>query len=92
MFEHGPQSEPGKLQEGASEARFRGEMTQARFRLVVPDPLIEEFPASIPTDIVTLESFLSDLRELSADRKKLPEPYYRITFRKELGRVGLLII
>lgn len=56
------------LQEGVSEAQFR-EMTQAKVRLVVPEPLIEKFAASIRTDIVTLESFLGDLRVLSAGRK-----------------------
>jgi hypothetical protein len=33
-------------------------------QLVVPEPLIAKFPASIRTDIVTLESFLGDLRLL----------------------------
>lgn len=51
------------LQEGVSEAQFR-EMTQANVQLVVPEPLIAKFPASIRTDIVTLESFLGDLRLL----------------------------
>ena len=52
------------LQEGVSEAQFR-EMTQARVRLVVPEPLIDKFPASIRADIQTLESFLGDLRVIS---------------------------
>nr|WP_281380210.1 type II restriction endonuclease [Prosthecomicrobium pneumaticum] len=52
------------LQEGVSEAQFR-EMTQANVQLIVPEPLIEKFPASIRTDIVTLESFLGDLRLLA---------------------------
>lgn len=52
------------LQEGVSEAQFR-EMTQAQVQLVVPEPLIAKFPASIRTDIVTLESFLADLRLLT---------------------------
>ncbi len=51
------------LQEGVSEAQFR-EMTQANVQLVVPEPLIDKFPTSIRTDIVTLESFLGDLRLL----------------------------
>lgn len=51
------------LQEGVSEAQFR-EMTQANVQLVVPEPLIVKFPSSIRTDIVTLESFLGDLRLL----------------------------
>lgn len=48
---------------GVSEAQFR-KMTQANVQLVVPEPLIAKFPASIRTDIVTLESFLGDLRLL----------------------------
>lgn len=51
------------LQEGVSEAQFR-EMTQANVQLVVPEPLIAKFPPSIRTDIVTLESFLGDMRIL----------------------------
>jgi hypothetical protein len=53
------------LQEGVSETQFR-EMTRARLQLVVPEPLIGKFPAGIRTDIVTLESFLGDLRLLGA--------------------------
>lgn len=49
------------LQEGVSEAQFR-EMTQANVQLVVPEPLIGKFPASIRADIQTLESFMGDLR------------------------------
>ena len=49
------------LQEGVSEAQFR-EMTQANVQLVVPEPLIDKFPASIRADIQTLESFMGDLR------------------------------
>lgn len=51
------------LQEGVSEAQFR-EMTQASVQLVVPEPLIGKFPASIRADIQTLESFMGDLRLL----------------------------
>ncbi|GKX35832.1 MAG: type II restriction endonuclease [Rhizobiaceae bacterium MnEN-MB40S] len=51
------------LQEGVSEAQFR-EMTQANVHLVVPEPLIGKFPASIRADIQTLESFMGDLRLL----------------------------
>lgn len=51
------------LQEGVSEAQFR-EMTQANVQLVVPEPLIGKFPASIQADIQTLESFMGDLRLL----------------------------
>ncbi|MDX2485459.1 MAG: type II restriction endonuclease [Pseudodonghicola sp.] len=51
------------LQEGVSEAQFR-EMTQAKVQLVVPEPLIGKFPASIRADIQTLESFMGDLRLL----------------------------
>lgn len=39
-------------------------MAEARWHLVVPEPLIAKFPPSIRTDIVTLESFLGDLRLL----------------------------
>lgn len=52
------------LQEGVSEAQFR-EMTHANVQLVVPEPLIVKFPARIRTDILTLESFLADLRLLA---------------------------
>ena len=52
------------LQEGVSEAQFR-EMTQANVQLVVPEPLIGKFPASIRADIQTLESFMGDLRLLA---------------------------
>ncbi|MBH0238933.1 type II restriction endonuclease [Methylobrevis albus] len=51
------------LQEGVSEAQFH-EMTQAKVQLVVPEPLMAKYPASIRTDIMTLESFLGDLRLL----------------------------
>ncbi|MCC5975895.1 MAG: hypothetical protein JJT81_17860 [Rubellimicrobium sp.] len=51
------------LQEGVSEAQFR-EMTQANVQLVVPEPLLGKFPAVVRTDIMTLESFLGDLRVL----------------------------
>ncbi|MBW6506897.1 MAG: type II restriction endonuclease [Rhodobacteraceae bacterium] len=53
------------LQEGVSEAQFR-EMTQANVRLVVPEPLIAKFPASIRADLQTLESFMGDLRLLGS--------------------------
>lgn len=53
------------LQEGVSETQFH-EMTQANVQLVVPEPLIGKFPASIRTDLVTLESFMGDLRLLVA--------------------------
>ena len=52
------------LQEGVSEAQFR-EMTQANVQLVVPEPLIEKFPARIREDLQTLESFMGDLRLLA---------------------------
>ena len=55
--------EMAQSERGMSEAQFR-EMTQANVQLVVPEPLIAKFPASIRTDIVTLESFLGDLRLL----------------------------
>ncbi|MFE3837890.1 hypothetical protein [Pseudogemmobacter sonorensis] len=40
-------------------------MTQINAQVVVPEPLIAKFSASIRTDIVTLESFLGDLRLLA---------------------------
>ena len=52
------------LQEGVSEAQFR-EMAQANVQLVVPEPLIAKFPASIQAHIMTLESFFGDLRLLA---------------------------
>ncbi len=39
-------------------------MTQANVQLVVAEPLIPKFPTGIRTDIITLESFLADLRLL----------------------------
>ncbi|MDF7673773.1 type II restriction endonuclease [Acetobacteraceae bacterium ESL0709] len=53
------------LQEGISETQFR-EMVQANIQLVVPEPLISKFPASIRADIQTLESFIGDLRLIVA--------------------------
>ena len=53
------------LQEGVSESQFR-EMTQANVRLVVPEPLVGKFPASIRPDLLTLEGFLTELRLLTA--------------------------
>lgn len=52
------------LQEGVSEAQFR-EMVQANVKLVVPEPLLGKYPSAIRNDILTLESFLADLRLLT---------------------------
>jgi hypothetical protein len=49
------------LQEGVSEGQFR-EMTEARVQLVVPAPLFEKFPQSVQPHLLTLESFIADVR------------------------------
>lgn len=52
------------LQEGLSEAQFK-EMVEANVTLVVPQPIIGKFPASVQPHILTLESFIADVRLLS---------------------------
>jgi hypothetical protein len=49
------------LQEGVSEGQFR-EMTEAHVQLVVPAPLFEKFPQSVQPHLLTLESFIADVR------------------------------
>ncbi len=52
------------LQEGVSEGQFR-EMTEAKIKLVVPQPLISAYPAAVQPHLQTLESFVADIRLLS---------------------------
>ncbi len=49
------------LQEGVSESQFR-EMTASGVRLVVPEPLAVKFPASVRPHLLTLESFVGQVR------------------------------
>jgi hypothetical protein len=49
------------LQEGVSEGQFR-EMTGAGVRLVVPAPLFPKFPAAVQPHLVSLESFIGEVR------------------------------
>ena len=51
------------LQEGISEGQFK-EMTEAKVRLVVPQPLLESYPKSVQPHLQTLESFIGDVRLL----------------------------
>ena len=51
------------LQEGVSEPQFK-EMTSAGIRLVVPAPLHEKYPKSVQPGLMTLESFIADIRLL----------------------------
>jgi len=51
------------LQEGVSENQFR-EMSNARVRLVVPEPLINRYPKSVRPHLQSLESFIGDIRLL----------------------------
>ena len=51
------------LQEGVSEGQFR-EMADAGVQLVVPKPLSKSFPASVRPHLLTLESFIGDVRLL----------------------------
>jgi len=53
------------LQEGVSETQFK-EMIDAKVQLVVPQPLIEKFPRSVQPHLQTLESFIGDVRLLTA--------------------------
>ena len=52
------------LQEGVSANQFR-EMTDAGVRLVVPEPLVTKYPASVQPHLQTLESFIGDMRLLA---------------------------
>jgi hypothetical protein len=49
------------LQEGISVNQFR-EMKSAKVVLVVPSPKFKFFPSAIQSDLVTLESFIADIR------------------------------
>jgi hypothetical protein len=51
------------LQEGVSETQF-AEMKAANIRLVVPSPLIDKFPDSIQSELITLENFITSVRHL----------------------------
>lgn len=53
------------LQEGVSEGQFR-EMAGAGVQLVVPAPLVGKFPEAVQPHLMTLESFIADVRLLSA--------------------------
>ena len=54
------------LQEGVSENQFR-EMTNAGVQLVVPEPLISMYPSAIRTHLMSLESFMADVRQLTLE-------------------------
>ena len=49
------------LQEGVSEAQFRL-ITEAGIRLVVPEPQLAKYKKTIRPALVTVESFLADVR------------------------------
>jgi len=53
------------LQEGVSENQFK-EMVDAKVRLVVPAKIIDAYPKSIRPHLQTLESFIGDVRLLTA--------------------------
>jgi len=53
------------LQEGVSESQF-SEMTNAGVRLVVPGGLTKKFPDSVQPHLQSLESFIGDVRLLTA--------------------------
>jgi hypothetical protein len=52
------------LQEGVSENQFR-EMREAHVQLVVPKKLHEKYPKSVRPHLVTLESFIAEVRPLA---------------------------
>jgi hypothetical protein len=56
------------LQEGVSENQFR-EMTGAGVILVVPEGLQHTYPGSVRPHLVTLESFIEDIRILGSDSR-----------------------
>jgi len=56
------------LQEGVSENQFR-EMTGAGVSLVVPEGLQNAYPGSVRPHLVTLESFIRDIRILGASSR-----------------------
>ena len=51
------------LQEGVSQTQFR-EMNEANVQLVIPRPLIGKFPNEVQPHLLTLESFIADVRLL----------------------------
>lgn len=55
------------LQDGVSEGQFR-EMTQAGVQLVVPAVLHKSYPGAIQPLLLTFETFIADVRSLSAGR------------------------
>ena len=52
------------VQRGVSENQFR-EMTGAGVKLVVPSPLVHQYPRSVQPHLQTLESFIADVRLLN---------------------------
>lgn len=58
------------LQEGVSEGQFR-EMRDARVQLVVPAGLHDAYPASVKPHLITLESFIADVRLLNLQKIQL---------------------
>ena len=52
------------LQEGVSENQFR-EMCEENVKLVVPNKLHEHFPDSVKPHLITLESFIAEVRLLT---------------------------
>lgn len=52
------------LQEGVSQAQFQ-EMQRAGVQLVVPEPVIASYPDEVRPFLLTLEKFLTELRETS---------------------------
>jgi hypothetical protein len=61
-----PQKHLLTLQEGVSERQFK-EMSEAGVTLVVPQKLHEKFPQPIRPHLITLESFIADVRHLRAE-------------------------
>ena len=53
------------LQEGVSDVQF-GQMKSAGVQLVVPTGLIESYPKSLRPELITLESFIADVRLLKS--------------------------
>jgi hypothetical protein len=51
------------LQEGISENQFR-EMHAAGVTLVVPRPLMSKYPVSVRHQLLSVEKFVSEVREL----------------------------
>ena len=55
------------VQRGVSENQFK-EMVDTGVKLVVPAPLVHEYPSSIQPHLQTLESFIADVRLLNMGR------------------------